>query len=1070
MTSARGATSEYKNRFVEWGQQERQQPVVPVAATHLNLFKEDHPTQRGQGGPDRTSSVLRHDYPGHDVTALGSRAPAHPDRGDANPKSFAWPLVDGNLPEEEDEQTTRMRKHRQKNLVNGANCSEYTRTFANPPADAYNNPAKAHKPTAGKALDLFADKARGQVSEYKAQYHAFPGSSTPERQRAHPRTDGDRPTQFAWSLVNGGDATLESPVREKRPPKAGDDVSEYNRKFNWPAGERSPVRRSAAPGEDSHDGTHLAGADSIMGLDAADLNSSKWQSEYDLQCARLRQKQQELRGPEHIAGVASKDNGKIPRNYAWEMPPVPVPDPSLVVHHFDAAQHSEYGESFKQWPQQAKRESYKPTVVSESLNLFREKDQKDVNADDIDAMNARLQSEYNEKFHAFEANSARQQSAGGLRGVPLPPQFAWPRVDPPAPPSEKPRGDLHVAFNEVSEYGSSFAWPSSIEPAKIVRPTTPSGTAVTSASLIFPVGDSSTPEEESQWVSEYDAHTKDVLGSVEAPTAGMPSFPHAQIPNFYAWIDKNGQAKKEPQPERPRYSANQVRSEHDAAFAPPAAVPAKVSPVVPKVTTDSLNLMALPPGSKYVPGVTEYDSKYVGHSAEAVKQLENPYANKKSSAIEVPKPAQFAWPLVDGEPKTENEPPRETANTAHSEYSTQFTWHGLADTVNGRRATRASASVADEATALAETARAVVEKGPIAVDETALRASDWQSEYDDRSSALQRKQKELALKETLHVPEPRTAGLVTAPQDDCPAFYAWEPKQPLEAPQRRNTGDTGTTEYRSSFQTWPVKAGRPSAALDKTAHTKPIEGFRVGRGTHFEGVTEYDDQFIDKTARAKAPPAPNSLTASMNARYSAANLIAPPPAPAQRVPSNFVGNTSKISKHTENRDNYSWPQSGRLSARKATPVLNSQRSKVVIGVNHPAVRDQLKSSTKTTSRVDYAAPDSFPESDFQSQDTSESGSCLDKENCNRVCNVCEAPITNYKKSEKYKLMARDLKERPSPPRSAYTTGVLSSPASTVQSVRAGNTYNSTMSVDSLGAPAADRFTSSFQNSREFTFF
>jgi hypothetical protein len=160
-----------------------------------------------------------------------------------------------------------------------------------------------------------------------------------------------------------------------------------------------------------------------------------------------------------------------------------------------------------------------------------------------------------------------------------------------------------------------------------------------------------------------------------------------------------------------------------------------------------------------------------------VKELANPYASLRSSAIEVPKPPQFAWPLVDVHPLLENKKGLNSPDAPHSEYAAQFVKHALADTAQGRRTARHSGAPGSQddlgaALALAQATRAVTANAPIALDESAMRASDWKSEYDDRCATLRQKQQEISA-QTVRDP---IAGVQTVPPENAPDFFAYAPK------------------------------------------------------------------------------------------------------------------------------------------------------------------------------------------------------------------------------------------------------------------------------------------------------
>jgi hypothetical protein len=734
--------------------------------------------------------VLHHDYPGHDVTALGvaHTASAAQAREDHIPKSFAWPAANGGpaYDDEDDVTGNPTMRHRAKTLVVPANGgSEYARSFVDPPHEAYLNRTRPEKPVAGKALDLFAEDAGNVnarqrhdrlVSESHAEFHAFPDAPSPSRVTAASRTiatNQNYPTQFAWSLVNGGEKTLENPARSKRPPQPTQDMSEYSRKFNWPPPiERSPPRRggtSAATKE---------AKDSILGLDVGSMGGGQWQSEYDQQCARLRQKQEELRtsgGNTHIAGVASRTHGTIPTYYAWEIPTAPAAE----VHDEPATEvvHSEYEDNFKQWPV-TQREAIKPRLEADTLNLFRQEpvaESKTTTGDAEESQNAlvharkQLKSEYTDQFHPFDASVTRPPTATGVRGLPLPPQFAWPRVDPPVPPSEHVKSADEVPFREVSESHEKFAWPAVIQPATIARPAQ-SGPAAASlpgaltSSVIVPIPEKDSDQPE-HWVSEYGAHAADAVHGDDGrsrPAAGTVTTVQKNIPHFYAWRERDAPPPPPLKAVVPRYHGEPVRSEYDDSFTgwPVTGHAAVTAPAkAANANANALNLfsdrsnLSGPAG----PLKSEYHAQFVPHTAEEVKSLANPFAAVKSSAIEEPKPPQFAWPLVDAQPAREPVKTVDSALAPHSEYDAQFVWRGSADS--------------DAALALATKARAAsaARTAPIPLDQDAMRPADWSSEYDAQCAALRQKQEELSQR-TVQQP---IAGRHTVPAEEPPAFYAY---------------------------------------------------------------------------------------------------------------------------------------------------------------------------------------------------------------------------------------------------------------------------------------------------------
>jgi hypothetical protein len=195
-----------------------------------------------------------------------------------------------------------------------------------------------------------------------------------------------------------------------------------------------------------------------------------------------------------------------------------------------------------------------------------------------------------------------------------------------------------------------------------------------------------------------------------------------------------------------------------------------------------------------------------------------------------------------------------------------------------------------------------------------------------------------------------------------------------------------------------VKPPTSSLTCKKGSENRFAETFKTfqfGKDRTFKGVSEYDDKFVAKMPRSNAPAAnTTSNAAAMNAKYSSPNPIVPAPVPeihpyphAKRPAtadsaagrSTNSGGGSKMSFATENRDNFQWPD-GLHYKPHDKPLLNSQDSKVVVGVNHPAVRNELKMKSKKVyapfrsakqmeSSRKFAAKtdDEFPESEFQSQ-------------------------------------------------------------------------------------------------------
>lgn len=317
--------------------------------------------------------------------------------------------------------------------------------------------------------------------------------------------------------------------------------------------------------------------------------------------------------------------------------------------------------------------------------------------------------------------------------------------------------------------------------------------------------------------------------------------------------------------------------------------------------------------------------------------------------------------------------------------------------------------------------------------------------------------------------------------------------------------ETGLTEYSASFTAKPIKSevGAQSTLLWKVLQyltyfivylqvagasnrrgmesrfSETFKTFQFGKDRSFQGVTEYDDQYVPKMPLPTPPTASHQLTAAMEARYTATNLLNPPPPPVPAASTGPARTSAKIATATENNSHYQWPDKSKLSAKTA-PLLNSQKSQMIIGVNHPAAMALKKGAAKVPFRsahgprsVRSSDDDSFPESEFQS-----SFAAVHPEVPHPAAKQENVPSTaNVSVSRKYQLMSQELKARRAVggTRSDYTTGVHSassatpSGASTSRAATAGSnseafaaTAHTTMSADSL-ARTAERVSSGTYN-------
>lgn len=264
-------------------------------------------------------------------------------------------------------------------------------------------------------------------------------------------------------------------------------------------------------------------------------------------------------------------------------------------------------------------------------------------------------------------------------------------------------------------------------------------------------------------------------------------------------------------------------------------------------------------------------------------------------------------------------------------------------------------------------------------------------------------------------------------------------------------------------------AGVSNRRGTESRFSETFKTFQFGKDRSFQGTTEYDDQYVPKMPLPTAPTSSHQLTAAMNARYSASHLLNPPPPPVVEAPAAPTRTSAKIATATENNEHYQWPDKSKLSAKTA-PVLNSQKSKVVIGVNHPAAVSQKKAAAKVPFRsaqgprsvsAHSADDDSFPESEFQS-----SFAAVHPEGPQHAAKENAHPsAANVSVSRRYQLMSQELKTRREVggTRSDYTTGVHSAgaPSTAASTSRAATAVSdhheafaatanhTTMSADSL---------------------
>ena len=616
-------------------------------------------------------------------------------------------------------------------------CSEYTDKYIPLPLPPHEEAAASGRhgyhnktPSASAELHLFeaptagAGAGAGVLSEYEDKFRAFTAAATTAAQSipaAGPRLEQHRqdyPPQFAWAIANGtwkpGDQSANDKPRERRPLLPSQEQSEYTRRFPWPPQSDTAAGFRARPPAPTPD---------VIGIDTPDLDSSQWQSEYDAKCSELRLKQKIVAAAannpsaataddEPVAGVLLPKHPLAPSYFAWEepaeaRPPPPSSPPADMGERFgvDDHVHSEYTEKFVHWPVEDPSEKVLAGRRPSTLNLFAPESTPSVEMKS-DGTGEReecavkerqlLQSEYDAKYgpHSSPSRPDRVHAAPSS----VPPQFAWPRVDPYRAPAPKaPRAEDTPAFEEESEYHQKFAWPQQ-------NGADTSHCAIRPQShpddVIVPIPEKQNAPvlsgaDKEKWMSEYDAHTADVFSPTPddkcyQPPAGMPSHQPEKRPYYYAW--KKGPTTETAGasvPSVPHYKGNHVESEYDdefVAFDPNDVASARPDSCSPKHQPVSASVTGLDSTAGGVRPCSEYDDKFHAYAPEDLQRVPNPFdhhhhpvPHSSHSPPVSTVPPQFAWPLIDKDlpapPATHKAKPKHfIGGPISSEYDSKFTW------------------------------------------------------------------------------------------------------------------------------------------------------------------------------------------------------------------------------------------------------------------------------------------------------------------------------------------------------------------------------------------------------------
>ena len=615
----------------------------------MNLFEGDDGDGDQAGGRhnnvvvsqlERSTSVLKEHYPGYEggtydavpVAGVSSRDLHHHHRHEDSkqqqqqpiPMSFAWPhynssgaLVSPPYDDDDDDDGGRFRSRspfkKPSSLRGDGRSSEYTAKFIAPTGVA--SPRAAQHPS---TLNIFSNArpppqsdgdgcveeskgggGGGDLSEYEAKYIRYNGGNYRDIER--PSKDLQKrnyPVQFAWTLDEDKDRDKNKSmvdeqqqqplIRMKRVPNSDQDISEHQREFNWPSSNTTTIatpRRNGLP---------------VVVLDEADMDTSKWQSEYDARCALLRTRQRDLLlnnhhvggkapPPPHIAGLPSDQHDKYPTNFVWESPPPPVADDANRRGGGEGImdnRSTEYGDKFINWPIITTTDH--PTITRrEPLNIFAMEKKNssstivrgkadDDDDDDVEyeMISKPVMSEYKEQYQASSTSADQvllhpHNMKSRFLSNDMPSQFAWERMMPIPIPEKtpKPISNNGVRFNEISEYDSVFSWPPSSPAAKLSRP---SSSLISSGALIRSSVDNNNNKDAddavvsfstNQWISEYDDNTskmgmidndnnEDKTSAAAAAAikqqqqhfavipAGIITVHHESLPHFYAWFDE----------------------------------------------------------------------------------------------------------------------------------------------------------------------------------------------------------------------------------------------------------------------------------------------------------------------------------------------------------------------------------------------------------------------------------------------------------------------------------------------------------------------------------------------------
>ena len=489
-----------------------------------------------------------------------------------------------------------------------------------------------------------------------------------------------------------------------------------------------------------------------------------------------------------------------------------------------------------------------------------------------------------------------------------------------------------------SEYDREFIWPSHVDP--FVHHHAPP------TQILLNHVDNGEMKDRNQ--ENKKSLTADVTSHVSPPLdsipAGLITVHKEDSPTFFAWADQ--ELQKVDLPPRKTAAFRNVHSEYDENY---VKLPLQQ---VECIDRSSLNLFS---AANEEPFESEYDRRFSGKHPNSPDSVAQPFEELPSAPVrqqqasrDGPKPVNFAWSLMEDEEATVATDTATDTNTAGNR--TVDSLLPIPDSDASGAAEKEDAEV-DIGCSEYETKFAwPLEKEPLVVRKappTQIVLSHLSDAHEESAKLHSRgKYSEFSSLHDAQVP----AGVVTKAPESSPHFYAWKPLPapvivaPIITPAV--VGEASVTEYKDRFSHLPLPPPPPPVPRNRDSVSEIV----FGDGT-FIGATEYDERFAPAASATRAvTPVRHQHVISL-AHTNLDRYSAPPLPPPQEAPK-----TGRRQYPTEQNENFIWPD----TSGRPTPTLNSQKSKVVIGLNIPAA--QKLSQTSNTSHGDSSSERQQPRS------------------------------------------------------------------------------------------------------------